>query len=395
MDTVKFFAGTRPGRRIEAVVFASQSPQDNRVAWVDYAKGWSIILVVTMHSALGVGFAVGRTGWLHELVAFAKPFRMPDFFLVAGLFAGRIIVQPWPRFIDRKILHFAYFYALWLFISLVVKSGEFDLRTPDAFLKAYLYGFVQPFSSMWFIHLLPILFLATRLTKNWPAPLLLAVATIMHVMAARYPDGGVYAMSSIMTGWVTVDSFFLFFIYFLCGCLFTNNIFVFSAQVARRPGVALIGFALWAVIEAAAVKMGLSEIPGATLGFGLAGAFAVVTLSTLLAKAQLIRWLSYCGRNSLVIYLSFFLPMAATRTLLVKTVLVSDVGLMSLIVAAVAIASPLVLDSLVMGTPLGFLFKRPVWARLERSSDTPRLTACKFDEERDLPSEETIKTLGA
>jgi uncharacterized membrane protein YcfT len=30
---------------------------DGRVGWVDYAKGWSIILVVTMHSALGVGFA--------------------------------------------------------------------------------------------------------------------------------------------------------------------------------------------------------------------------------------------------------------------------------------------------------------------------------------------------
>ena len=60
-----------------------------RVAWVDYAKGWSIVLVVVMHSALGVGFAVGENSCLHAVVAFAKPFRMPDFFLVAGLFAGR------------------------------------------------------------------------------------------------------------------------------------------------------------------------------------------------------------------------------------------------------------------------------------------------------------------
>src|SRR5882762_6857430 len=100
---------------------------ENRVDWVDYAKGWSIVLVVTMHSALGVGFSVGENGWLHELVAFAKPFRMPDFFLVAGLFVGRAIDRPWRSFLDRKVLHFAYFYALWLFIALASKSAQLDL----------------------------------------------------------------------------------------------------------------------------------------------------------------------------------------------------------------------------------------------------------------------------
>src|SRR5271169_6712513 len=56
-----------------------------RVDWVDYAKGICIVMVVMMHSVLGVELAAGQTGFMHLLVAFAKPFRMPDFFLISGL----------------------------------------------------------------------------------------------------------------------------------------------------------------------------------------------------------------------------------------------------------------------------------------------------------------------
>ena len=59
---------------------------EGRVPWVDTAKGLCIILVVMMHATLGVGEAMGGEGFMHQIVAFARPFRMPDFFLVSGLF---------------------------------------------------------------------------------------------------------------------------------------------------------------------------------------------------------------------------------------------------------------------------------------------------------------------
>src|SRR5258708_40045130 len=61
-----------------------------RVDWVDYAKGFCIVFVVMMHSTLGVEQAVGHEGWLHTVVAFARPFRMPDFFLISGLFLSQV-----------------------------------------------------------------------------------------------------------------------------------------------------------------------------------------------------------------------------------------------------------------------------------------------------------------
>jgi uncharacterized membrane protein YcfT len=50
-----------------------------RLDWVDYAKGICIIMVVMMHSTLGVeAAAAGKESWhAFYVVEFAKPFRMP------------------------------------------------------------------------------------------------------------------------------------------------------------------------------------------------------------------------------------------------------------------------------------------------------------------------------
>ena len=77
-----------------------------RVGWVDYDKGFCIVFVVMMHSTLGVGNTLGQEGWLHSVVAFAKPFRMPDFFLISGLFLARVIERDWRTYLDRKVVHF-------------------------------------------------------------------------------------------------------------------------------------------------------------------------------------------------------------------------------------------------------------------------------------------------
>src|SRR5215216_3602929 len=66
----------------------------SRVDWVDYAKGICIIMVVMMHSVLGVEAAASQTGFMHWLVMFAQPFRMPDFFLISGLFLSAVGDDP-------------------------------------------------------------------------------------------------------------------------------------------------------------------------------------------------------------------------------------------------------------------------------------------------------------
>src|SRR5947199_773222 len=100
-----------------------------RIDWVDYAKGICIVMVVMMHSVLGVELAAGETGFMHVLVAFAKPFRMPDFFLISGLFLPLVIDRDWRTYLDRKVVHFAYFYVVWVTIQFGFKAPAFAAET--------------------------------------------------------------------------------------------------------------------------------------------------------------------------------------------------------------------------------------------------------------------------
>src|SRR3954466_16001643 len=164
-----------------------------RVDWVDYAKGFCIVMVVMMHSTLGVEAAAGDTSWMHHLVAFAKPFRMPDFFLISGLFLARVIDRDWRAYLDRKVVHFAYFYVLWVTIQFAFKApGLMATQGALGLVGLYLEAYVEPFGTLWFIYLLPIFFVVTKLTRN-VSPL------AIWVLAAGLE------IAPIETGWTVID----------------------------------------------------------------------------------------------------------------------------------------------------------------------------------------------
>ena len=102
-----------------------------------------------------------------------------------------------------------------------------------------------------------------------------------------------------------------------------------------------------------------APLPVVSLVLGLIGAAVVATVGALMAAHDVFRPLRYCGRNSIVIYLAFFLPMAATRTLLLKTGLIADVGTMSVIITAAGVFGSLALFWAARGTWANFLFERP------------------------------------
>src|SRR6266481_2375494 len=179
-----------------------------RVDWIDYAKGICIVMVVMMHSVLGVELASGQTGFMHVLVAFAKPFRMPDFFLISGLFLPLVIGRDWRTYLDRKVVHFAYFYVLWVTIQFGFKAPAFAAETSwghAGFL--YLESFIEPFGTLWFIYLLPVFFVVTKLTRKIASLAIWAVAAALE-------------MAHVVTGWTVIDEFCARFVYFYSGYLF-------------------------------------------------------------------------------------------------------------------------------------------------------------------------------
>jgi len=327
--------------------------QANRVDWVDYAKGFCIVMVVMMHSTLGVELAAGREGWMHHAVEFARPFRMPDFFLISGLFLARVVDRDWRDYLDRKVVHFAYFYVLWVTIQFAFKAPMFAHEEGWRGVGLdYLEAFIEPFGTLWFIYLLPIFFVVIKLTRNIPWPIIWLI-------------GAALEMSHLDTGWTVPDEFARRFVYIYSGYVFATQVFAYTAGVQRRPALALGGLALWAIGNGTLVALRCADLPLVSLMLGLAGALAVITVAALMAKSDLFRALRYCGRNSIVIYLAFFLPMATTRTVLLHTGIIPDLGTVAVLVTTMGVIGALCWFWAARNTRFDFLFARPAWARLK------------------------------
>lgn len=323
-----------------------------RVDWVDYAKGWCIILVVMMHATLGVEDALGRETWLHGFVAWARPFRMPDFFLVAGLFLSHTIDRPWRDYLDRKALHFAYFFVLWTVIQGAPKwllAGD-DL---SSIMGRLAFAMIEPFGTLWFIYLLPIFFVVTKLLRRTPPEAVLLVAAALEI-------------AEIHTGSTVIDEFTERYVYFYAGYLFAPQIFRLGEEARNHVLAAGAALLAWGTANGLAVMLGVAALPGVSLVLGFAGAAAVVCFSALLAETGRASFLKRLGAQSLAVYLAFILPVAAARVALFKAGLVFDGGCVALLLTAVGALVPTSVKYWAKDTSFVFLFERPACLRLQR-----------------------------
>ena len=333
-----------------------------RVDWVDVAKGICICFVVMMHSTLGVEKAAEANGWMHAVVEFARPFRMPDFFLIAGLFLAARIDAPWRLFLDRKVLHFVYFYVLWLTIQFAVKAPPMAAEAGgyDALLRQYLWSFIEPFGTLWFIYHLALFMVLVRLVKKLPWQAVWIVAAALEI-------------APIETGSTLVDEFAGRFVYFYSGYLFAPYVFRYAARVGAAPALAFAGLLAWGLMEAAFTYTGYADLPLVSLALGFAGALAIIGTAVLLARTPMSVPLTWLGANSIVVYLAFFFPMGIARTLLLKTNVITDIGTISLLVTACGVVFPVLFYGLVKRTGWGlWLFERPAWAHIDNRSVRPR-----------------------
>ncbi|SNY90167.1 Uncharacterized membrane protein YcfT [Cohaesibacter sp. ES.047] len=337
----------------------AQQPVANkqRIEWIDLAKGLTILLVVIMHSTGGVELHFDSEGWMHHVLAFATPFRMPVFFAVAGLFAANAISKDWRTFLDSKFVHFAYFYVIWMTIQFIFKT-PFFIQTlgSEGTLSYYIASFVQPFGLLWFIYLLPIYFLVLRVTK--PVPML--AQFVIAIACKAYLTH---------TGINVVDFFSKYYVFFLAGHFGRDLWFSLAGAADRNRYTVFAGLSLWAGVNGAVVYLGYGDILPVTILMGVLGFVAVIGLIAIVPKSGLAgtpaHLLRFCGQRSLPIYLGFFLPMGVSRLALSRFTDVIDVGTIAFLVSLTAIAGAIVMFEAVKRLKIGtFLYVRPEWARL-------------------------------
>lgn len=323
-----------------------------RLDWIDTARGLCIILVVLMHIATGFEVELEKASWLDPFIEWARPFRMPAFFMVSGVLGARLIGRGWRELLERRVLGFIYFYVLWLAIHCLLKFSTWGAGDLTTLFSSFGHGLIQPFGLLWFIYLLAVFFLVTRVFRSWPFALWLVAALL-----ALFPVG---------TGSTLIDQFAGRYVYFVTGVVCAPGLLALAAWLDRNRATAAMLWLVWAAGSAGVIAVigagALASAPAASLALGLAGSFGLIATAVL--GARRLGWVALCGRQSLTIYLAFFIPMALTRVLVLRSGAEFDIGLTTLALTALCVAFPLALHRAVQGTPLDFLFERPRGLRL-------------------------------
>ncbi len=337
----------------------------DRVDWVDAAKGICIIFVVMMHSTLGVEKAAGELSWMNLIVSFAAPFRMPDFFLISGLFLALVIDRPWRKYVDRKVVHFFYFYALWVTIQFVFKAPGFVAEYGLAgTAQLYLLSYIEPFGTLWFIYILPIFFVVTKLAHDWHIPVWITglAAALLH-------------LSGLETGWLLVDEFASRFVFFFAGYALAPLIFRIADWVRLDWRQTAAYMLAWAVTNGVLVWLGWAATPWFSLPLGFAGAVALICVASLWVQSRHSSIITWFGAHSIVIYLAFFLPMAISRIVLLKTGVITDLGTISVLVTIAGVTGPAIFYLVIKRLNIGkFLFERPSWAYVDEPKSQKQRT---------------------
>lgn len=320
----------------------------SRHAWVDFAKGLCIVAVVALWVFRSME---GNAGWLGYFVAFAKPFRMPDFFLISGLFLSKVISKPWRNYLDTKVVHYLYFLVLW---TLLIVPGIWMITGPSpesgaAALQALAHSLYKPVAMLWFILMLPIYFVAARLLKKVPDALVLVVAAAMMIFPMH-------------TGIYPIDWFGEYFVFFFAGHALAERFFKLADWAQANPRMAVAAIVVWAGFNAVLVKLKLDEHLAVSMLLGFVGISALVMLASLISRYPAAQWLNYLGRNSIVLYLGFYLPLLLLAEQVGGWALSNHAKASILLLGSILAA--LGLHGLANRAGLQFLYQRPAWARL-------------------------------
>lgn len=334
-----------------------------RIAWIDHAKGLGIILVVMAVAALSYGAPEEGTNWMLGLAAWASPFVVPAFFLIAGLFLHRTLFGSAPAYFDRKVLRLAYLFALWLAIeTIILNTGAFT-RGPAELGRLYLLGWIAPHSPLWFIQQLTVFYLLTRAIRRVKPARILAAAALLQVLAAA----GLFH-----TGWPIADHFAANYVYFYAGYAGVTLVFSFTRGAITRKRDLAWALSIWFGVHTAFVAMGISGLPIVSLILGFAGIFALISMGVVLSKLPAAHFIGDAGRHSIAIYLGFFVPLQLLLVLVKMSGIFADAGAASLATAAAALMIALGMQRLAMETPLRVLYVRPRIFKLKPAQSSQR-----------------------
>lgn len=334
-----------------------------RLQWVDAGRGIAITLVALFHATnwlLGAGADVHA--WDEANVVMSS-LRMPLFFTLAGLFAGKWVRGAWGPLWRHKLRLYLWVFLLWGAIGSLTYFMGVRMRgagsVTSSVVEPYLLSLVMPRLELWFIWALALFFVVAKLTSRVPPWLQLSVAGVLSAVA--------------LSGWVTAspgwNGSVKYYAFFLTG-LYGREVVIRYGSTNRRALLAG-AFALWAVVAVGLWALDLREVLGLYFLNCVVGVAGGIALSRALAGWSALRSL---GSRTLPVYLAHT-PIIIVVSVVLSLTPVVDLAVVSVVgpplLAVGAVAAALLLERGAVRVGAGWLYTPPAWFDLPQHPGAP------------------------
>jgi uncharacterized membrane protein YcfT len=341
--------------------------EPSRLAWVDAAKGMSILLVVAHHS---VAF-LQASGLVPSAVVAANTalasMRMPLFFLASGLFVAGPLAASWRTLLHKRVALFLYLYLLWT----LLRFAFFQIPAVDAIdpyhtsdpVTTLALALILPGSLTWFLYALALFAIVCKLIRRVPVWLQLPVAGVLSALA------GAEVVQFESGPWTRIARYFFFFL------LGWHARGLVQRVAASSNALKVVAAAAGCVVAAAAaVVLDLQPVPGVALALNIAAVTFGVLFAAWISRYRIGRPLVALGRQTLPVYLLHIFWLAAVMVgLQYLDVPVVAAYLLPAVMAVVLTALSLVTHRLLVRAHAPWLFALP--ARLAYRPPAPTVPA--------------------
>lgn len=322
--------------------------KQNRIHWVDYAKGIGIFLVVLGHvcrglelsSVLNPVFAAPIDRWIYA-------FHMPIFFFLSGLLINHSVSRPLKNFVIDKLKTLAYPYFVWSVIQglLIYMTSRY---TNSSISLSNILGIIyQPILIFWFFYVLFIILIFYKFARDLKA-------SSIHFSIFSVILYCLHLIQPTFISWEVIDLVCQFTIYFALGAAISerliprlNQISVFTLISITISGFLAITITAW---------LNLTENQLLVPLIAMIGVSATIALSILLERFNAAKFIKLWGLLSLQIYVAHTLCTSGTRILLQSLLDFTDPYIHIVLGTIVGIYAPIALNWVCQQVQFPYLF---------------------------------------
>ncbi len=322
-----------------------------RVAWIDTARGYGIVLVVVAHVLRGLvtsGILMPTQAFRFE-DSWIYSFHMPLFFFLAGLLLSTSAQRGMAGLAADKFRTIAYPYLVWSALTVILKAMLGAVVNHPRGLSSLPSILVVPIEQFWFLYALFVLtMLVGCLLSIGARPWL-----VLALAIAAYP--AILPISA--TGWAPLDDARHCAIFLSIGVLAHAS--ALSPARIRRGAAAAVSAAGFLCV---AFFVALPVFPGRELAapiIALLGILATTMLAVATSGARIGVVIQYLGRHSLEIFVVHTMAAAGARILLQRAMHVDDPVVHALLGIFAGIAAPLGLALVLQRLGVDWAFTLP------------------------------------